>query len=148
MVECKHSDPNVRVQNTNDRNKPIYRQIEEELRKWVVSDGERGWEGIGLPAGGGEKTPPKENQHPLSISTDSVGVFLTKPCFAMVHKWWNQPPLSVRYMSQATCMFPQACCVGNQQMVKRQVLVTTHILQIGRIASMARENIHVAVGTF
>ena len=96
----------------------------------------------------GEKTPPKENQHPLSICTDSVGLILAKPCFSMVHKWWNQPPLSVRYMSQVTCMFSQACCVGNQQMVKRQVLVTTHILRIGHIASMTRENIHVVVGTF
>ena len=64
MVECKHSEPNVRVQNTNDRNMSIYRQIEEELRKWVVSDGERVWEGRGLPAGGGGEDTPKREPAP------------------------------------------------------------------------------------
>ena len=30
--------------------------------------------------------------------------------------------ISVRYMSQVTCRFPQACCVGNLQMAARQVV--------------------------
>ena len=54
---------------------------------------------------------------------------------------------SIRYMSQVTCRFPQACRVGNPQWPRGRLLISVHALQIGHVASAAREKFRAEVGT-